>query len=107
MTSSIWHLNLSAIKIPVLFFAISLSGCEKEHDGTDYVAKVNNSYLTREEFASLVDTSKATQARKNEVISQWIQSELLFQKAERDGLLSNPEYQLIMKQSAVTLPGHF
>lgn len=105
MTSSTWHLNLIVIKILLLFFIITLSGCEKEPEGTEYVAKVNNSYLTREEFASLVDTSTATLVRKNEVISRWIQSELLYQKAEREGLLNKPEYRSIMKQSARDLAG--
>lgn len=100
MISYTWHLHLNVIKVPVLFFLITVLGCDKEPVGTDYVAKVNNSYLTREEFASLVDTSTASQARKNEIISRWIQSELLYQKAERDGLLKRDDYQLILKQSA-------
>jgi hypothetical protein len=105
MTSFIWHSNLNAIKVPLFFFLITVLGCDKEPVGTDYVARVNGSYLTREEFASLVDTSSASQARRNEIISRWIQSELLFQKAESDGLLKRDEYQLILKQSARELAG--
>lgn len=105
MISFIWHSNLNAIKVPVFFFLLTVLGCDKEPVGTDYVARVNDSYLTREEFASLVDTSTASHARRNEIISRWIQSELLFQKAERDGLLKRDEYQLILKQSARELAG--
>lgn len=100
MISYTWHSHLNVIKVPFFFFLITVLGCDKEPVGTDYVAKVNNSYLTREEFASLVDTSTASQARKNEIISRWIQNELLYQKAERDGLLKRDDYQLILKQSA-------
>lgn len=104
MISSTRHLSLRVTKILIAFFLITSLGCKKEPEQTDYVAKVNNSYLTREEFASLVDTSTTNQTRKNEIIRIWIQRELLYQKAEREGILKE-EYNLTVARSARQLAG--
>lgn len=104
MISSTRHLSLRVTKVLIVFFLIASLGCKKEPEQTDYVAKVNNSYLTREEFASLVDTSTTNQTRKNEIIRIWIQRELLYQKAEREGILKE-EYNLTVTRSARQLAG--
>lgn len=105
MISSTWHFNLNVIRTFSVLLSLALLSCEKPVEKVDYYARVNNSYLTREEYASLVDTSTTTQARKNEIISRWIQSELLYQQAEKEGLLQKEEYQIILRRSARELAG--
>lgn len=105
MIHSTRHLSQRVIKIFISLLPVLFIGCEKEPDNFDYVAKVNNSYLTREEFASLVDTSTASQIRKNEVIARWIQAELLYQMAEREGLLTQGQYKTTLQKSERELAG--
>ena len=105
MIHSTRHLSQRVIKLFISLFPVLLIGCEKEPDNFDYVAKVNNSYLTREEFASLVDTSTASQIRKNEVIARWIQGELLYQMAEHEGLLKQKQYKTTLQKSERELAG--
>lgn len=105
MINSTRHLSLRVIKTLLALSLFSFYSCEKEPEKIDYVARVNNSYLTREEFSSLVDTSSADQIKKDDVIRNWIHSELLYQKAEREGILKDKDYSLILSQSAKQLAG--
>jgi hypothetical protein len=105
MIHSTRHSSQRVIKLFISLLTILLIGCEKERDNIDYVAKVNDAYLTREEFASLVDTSTASQVRKNEAIARWIQGELLYQMAEREGLLNQEQYKTTLQKSERELAG--
>ncbi len=105
MINCTWHLSLNEIKAFFILVSLAFISCEKQGEKVDYVARVNNSYLTREEYASLVDTSTANQSRKNEIISRWIQSELFYQQAEREGLLNREEFKIILRRSERELAG--
>lgn len=105
MINSTGHSSLRAIKTVLAVSLISFFSCEKEPDQIEYVARVNNSFLTGEEFSSLVDTSTIDQTKKDDVIRSWIHSELLYQKAEAEGILRNKEYNLTITQSAKQLAG--
>lgn len=98
-------LSTLTINIFVLFALVTLFACEKESEEVDYIARVNNSFLTREEFASLVDTSTASELKKNEVIRNWIHREVLFQRAEKEGILKEKQYKRTISQSSRELAG--
>ncbi|HSL89816.1 MAG TPA: peptidylprolyl isomerase [Ignavibacteriaceae bacterium] len=99
------HLRPQITKLFILFAVVTFSACERESEEIVYVAKVNNSFLTREEFASLVDTSTASELKKNEVIRNWIHREVLFQTAEREGILKDKKFNQTLSQSARELAG--
>ncbi|MDP2364706.1 MAG: hypothetical protein Q8M94_13175, partial [Ignavibacteria bacterium] len=75
------------------------AGCSKETRKDDYLARVNESYLTREEFASLVDTSKLNPEQKDQIIKNWVYYEMLFQKAKKEGITTREDYKNILKIS--------
>lgn len=84
----------------VLFLGLIVcTGCSKESRKDDYLARVNESYLTREELASLVDTSKLNFEQKNQVIKNWVYYEMLFQKAKKEGVTAREDYKRILKIS--------
>ena len=93
------HIN-KIITNSVLFFGlIVFTGCSKETRKDDYLARVNESYLTREELASLVDTSKRNPEQKDQIIKNWVYNEMLFQTAVKKGITSNDNYKRIIKNS--------
>jgi len=101
------HLNLGK-KISLFLIAAALfSGCGEEHEKTDYVARVNDSFLTRDEFSRLVDTSVASNVQKSEVIRNWIDRELVYQQAEKEGITTGKEYKRLIKNSEKELAGSF
>lgn len=99
------HLNLRVTNTLIALFIINFSGCREEAEDIDYVARVNNSYLTRDELSSLVDTTLTSEARKNEIITKWIYRELLYQQAKKEGILESKDFTRSISQSERELAG--
>ncbi len=93
-------------KISLMLIAASiLTGCVKEQPKTEYVARVNDAYLTKKELASLIDTTLVNTLHKSEVIRNWINREILFQKAKNEGILQQDDYKGLIKNSGKELAG--
>jgi hypothetical protein len=93
-------------KIKLLFIAATiLTGCGKEQPKAEYVARVNDAYLTKAELASFIDTTDENALHKSEVIRNWIDREVLYQKAVEEGILDKDEYKRIIKNSGKELAG--
>ncbi len=105
MMSSIRHLS-QLNKISLMLIAASiLTGCVKEQPKTEYVARVNDAYLTKKELASLIDTTSVNTLYESEVIRNWINREILFQKAKNEGILQQDDYRRLTKNSGKELAG--
>jgi hypothetical protein len=89
----------------MLIAASILTGCGKEQPKTEYVARVNDAYLTEEELSSLIDTTMVKTLHKSEVIRNWVNREILFQKAKNEGILQKNDYQRLVKNSGKELAG--
>ena len=94
------HLNKTLTKILFLFGVLIFAACSKEQKKDDYVARVNDSYLTREDFASLADTANLNSAQKEQVIKNWIYQEVLFQAADKEGITNREDYLNIVNKSS-------
>ena len=79
--------------------AAFLTGCGKEPKNTDYVARVNDSYLTKDELAQIADTSSKDNHYLSEVIRNWVDKELLLQEAEEEGITKTDEYKNLINDS--------
>ena len=105
MINSKRHLSrLNKISL-VLIAAAILTSCGKEQPKTEYVARVNDAYLTKKELASLIDTTMVNTLYKSEVIRNWINREILFQKAKKEGILQQDDYKGLIKNSGKELAG--
>lgn len=93
------HLKINLNEILFLSSVIIFFSCSEEPKKEDFIARVNDSYLTREEFASLVDTSKLSKSEKDQVINNWIHRELLFQKARKEGIVDEKLYKDVLNRS--------
>ena len=89
----------------ILIAASILTGCGKEHPKTEYVARVNDAYLTKKELASLIDTTMVNTLHKSEVIRNWVNREILFQKAKNEGILQQDDYKGLINNSGKELAG--
>ena len=90
----------------VIFIAASLfQGCGKESKQKKFVARVNDSYLTKEDLARMMDTSSVSNFYKNEVIRNWINREVLYQQAEKQGIVKEDNFKRIMHEAQKELAG--
>ncbi len=94
------HLNKTLTKILFLFGVLVFAACSKEQKKDDFVARVNDSYLTREDFASLADTANLNSAQKEQLIKNWIYQEVLFQAADKEGITTREDYLSIVNKSS-------
>ena len=100
------HLKTVSIFFPAIVFLIFFNGCKKEIPSKKYIAKVNNSYLTEDELDSIYNSSSGIQY-KNEIIRNWINRELLFQEAKKQGVLNNKNFKRILDDSKKELAASF
>ena len=100
-----WQINNNFIFI--LFISVILAGCTKEPEKKEYVARVNDKFLTQEELNNMLQTADNKNFYKDEIIRNWINNELLYQKAIKEGITDNSLYKRLTDESkkelAVTL----
>jgi hypothetical protein len=99
------HLNKKVTNTILLTGLLVFSGCSEETKKTDYIARVNETYLTREEFASLADTSNLNSKQKDQLIKNWIYNEMLFQAAKDRGVTNRDDYKNYLEKSSKELAG--
>jgi PPIC-type PPIASE domain len=91
----------------ILFISIILAGCSKEPEKKEYVARVNDKYLTQEELNNMLQSANNKNFYKDEIIRNWINNELLYQKAIKEGITDESLYKRLTNESnkelAVTL----
>lgn len=76
----------------VLTAAVAFSACGKEQPRKDFVARVENSYLTSKDVAADLDTAGLEPSRKNEYVRNWIETELLYKEASEEDILKDKDY---------------
>lgn len=99
MMNCVKHLANTITNLILLSIVLAFAGCSKKTNKNDFVARVNDSYLTREEFASLVDTTNLNPDQKEQVIENWIYDEILYQQAEKEDIIKSDEYNKIINSS--------
>ena len=92
---------LSPIKwnIIILIAASFFYGCGKVTTQPNFVARVNNSYLTKDDLAKIIDTSNTSNFYRNEVIRNWINKEVMYQEALKQGILKGSEFNRLIENS--------
>lgn len=94
------HLNKTLTNILFLFGVLVFAACTQEQKKDDFVARVNESYLTREDFASLADTANLNSSQKEQLIKNWIYQQVLFQAADKEGITRREDYLKIVDKSS-------
>ena len=91
----------------LVFTAFLLSGCSEKPKRSDYVARVNNSYLTDEEVKLLNDSTFLSPSAKTEFYQNWVKTELLYQAAVKKGVLDDKKFQILLERSKKELAASF
>ena len=79
--------------------AAFLFGCGKNESKIEYVARVNDSYLTSQDLAEITAPMGTSRFYRNEIIRNWINRELLYQEAVKQGILDQKNYTRIVNNS--------
>jgi hypothetical protein len=92
-------LRTNYLIITIVSAAAFFTGCGKETPQRDFVAKVNNAYLSKEDLQTIIDSVPGNNQFRSEIIRNWINRECLYQQAIKEGILKSSEYQKIMENS--------
>ncbi|MFN0157397.1 MAG: peptidyl-prolyl cis-trans isomerase [Bacteroidota bacterium] len=79
------HTDIIRCSVVILLFAF-ITGCSKEPESRDYVARVGTAVLTQNAIDALRDSIGNKHLRTQDFINEWITSEMLYQEAARRGL---------------------
>ena len=99
------HLSRILIVLTTLLTAVMIAGCQESADKTDYVARVNDSYLSGSDLLEILDSANVDDNFKAEVIRNWILKELLYQEAISEGILNERDFNSIIEKSKKELAG--
>ena len=92
-------LKANNLIITLVSAAALITGCGKETQKRDFVAKVNNSYLSKEDLQTMMDSIPGSSQFRSEIIRNWVNRECLYQQAIKEGILKSIEYQKIIEDS--------
>lgn len=106
MTSFKKLLNKNNILLGLLT-AVFFVSCGEEKPKDDYIARVNDTYLSNKEFEKLLNLPSLKGKFREEIIRQWIEKELLYQKAQSEGITDEAEYKRIIENSRKELAASF
>jgi hypothetical protein len=81
------------------FFFILASGCSKNEKSDKYVIRVNHAVLTEEQIRSALAEKRNSGKLRAEFINDWIEKEILFQEAVKNGIVDEKEFNSILEQS--------
>jgi hypothetical protein len=95
-TRLINQISLGFVSCLILF---SMLGCSKQEKQETYVAKVDNSVLTEEQLNSALADDENKSKFRAEFINDWIETEVLFKEAEREGLLKEERFNSLLERS--------
>lgn len=95
------HLKKNNLLLIIVAAAYFISCGKKSADG-DFVARVNDVYLSGEEI-SLVEND----AQKEEFIRNWINNELLYNEAVKYGILDSDDFKTALEKSQKELAKAF
>jgi hypothetical protein len=96
-----WNMLSSLIKKieVIVLLLIIIVACSESKKPENYVARVNDSYLTESRLAELVDTQFVSEKSRSVVIKNWIRQEILYQEAVKEGLTETEEFNSTLDNS--------
>jgi hypothetical protein len=83
----------------ICLFCLLIVACTEAEKKTDYVARVNESFLTESELNGLIESKSLAGFSRQEIIDRWIREEMLFQEAAKKGIVSAEDYKRIIQKS--------
>jgi len=86
---------------------VTLFACKRDEVKEEFVAKVNNEFLTKEILNDYLNSKKYESKHRQELIMDWVKNQVLYLEAKRNGILEEKEFQKLTsgleKQLAASL----
>lgn len=99
MMFSTMHSRIISTSLFVLLM-IFLQSCKEETiEKVNYVARVNDNYLTQSDIEYKLDSLKSDKRFREEFIRGWIDREVLYSLAVEEGILNSREFNEVMELS--------
>jgi len=83
----------------IIFPLFIFGACSQPEKPESYIARVNNSYLTEDEFSELVDSQSVSEKSRTLVIKNWVRQEILLQEAIKQGITESKEFRRTVENS--------
>jgi peptidyl-prolyl cis-trans isomerase C len=93
------HSNNNKIIIASLYLMLSLVGCSKAKKVEHEIVKVNDAALTKDELDSVLRAQEYSGKVREEYINDWIEKEILYQEAVKEGITEDKKYLSILDKS--------
>lgn len=85
-------LNRINYLILLILTAAFFSGCGKEKSRTDFIARVDDSYLTSEDLNVDLDTTDLQKSRRDEYVRNWIENEVFYKEALSEDINKDQDF---------------
>lgn len=89
----------------LLAFALILASCGEDQKSEKLVVKVNDASLTKSMLDSALSAKANTAKLRDEFVNDWIETEILYQEAVKEGILDDKEFNSILNRSKKELAG--
>ncbi len=91
----------------LLTFALIFAACGEDQKSEKLVVKVNDASLTKSMLDSALSAKANTAKLRDEFVNDWIETEILYQEAVKEGILDDKEFNSILSRSKKELAGVF
>lgn len=88
-----------------LAFALIFAACGEDQKSEKLVVKVNDASLTKSMLDSALSSKANTAKLRDEFVNDWIETEILYQEAVKEGILDDKEFNSILNRSKKELAG--
>lgn len=78
---------------------LGLISCSQGNKSNKYVAKINNEILTEEQLKSALSDEQNKGKYREEYIQNWIKTEILFQEAQKKGIVDDNQFKSYLERS--------
>lgn len=84
-------------KIFLLLGIFIFFGCDEEKKPSGHLAKVEDTYLYKDDLPKYFDSSSIAKKHLSELVQSWVNTETLYREAVREGILDDPEFQKMLE----------
>ena len=71
----------------ILYIIFLLASCSKKESNKNYIARVNNTFLSKKDLIEMINSEKGTVFDQNiskSLITKWVKEEILYEKAKKE-----------------------
>lgn len=90
---------INYFRIGIIISAVILIGCGEKKRNQEAIASVNDSYLYESDINVFADSANSPAFNKDEYIRNWINTELLYQDAVKNGITDEASFKSLIEKS--------